>query len=446
MSNIFDYNYNSITPYPYWRWNKVLPAVYDDSLSQYELLSKLLYTVNTIITSTNDMGTQVEQLTQLVQQLIDGQFPQGLIDYVSDIARAAVADDIDAINAIIAQIQADIAELDSEATMKVSKLNDSSKLLVVIGDSWNAGACDGHLQNYDISDGWGAQLAEIVGRDTTRNFGNYAQPSAGFFKKGGSPARNFYDMVNELNGSENCTAVIVGGGINDSTAVDSNTISLSEVVTGARSFCNLCASKYPNAIIYVFPMLWSGHSKPREADIRTKEAIIRGCRTSNAMVSICEHTPEFLYGQAAYFGSETQGHHTTADGLNQVAHYMANFINGGDSHFCYYTPIHDTSQHDCLDYSRATVRISDGMLTVRIYGKVNSNYDITPRTFYTLPAGNRYFMDLYDNHVLCPISGNQAPVMSTVQGSTITLGSNSGSTITIGTTNVFIDFTMPFAF
>lgn len=117
MPNIFDYNPNQITPYPYWRWNKVLPAVYDDSLSQYELLSKLLYTVNDIINSTNTMGEQVEQLTQLVQQLIDGGFPSGLVQYVEDIAEAAIADDIETINETIDQLRENLeAEIDLSAT------------------------------------------------------------------------------------------------------------------------------------------------------------------------------------------------------------------------------------------------------------------------------------------------------------------------------------------
>lgn len=106
--SIFDYNPTNITPYPYWRWNKVLPAVYDDSLSQYEILSKLLCTVNQIIESTNTTGEQVEQLTQLVQQLIDGEFPSGMVQYVREIAEAAVADDIEAVNAVIASMQEQI--------------------------------------------------------------------------------------------------------------------------------------------------------------------------------------------------------------------------------------------------------------------------------------------------------------------------------------------------
>lgn len=102
---IFDYDPKAVGMLPYWKWNRVLPAVYDDSLSQYEILCKLLYKVNDIITNSNSMGEQVEQLTQLVQQLIDGQFPSGIVDYVNDIVEAAMAEDIEAMYAAIAAIE-----------------------------------------------------------------------------------------------------------------------------------------------------------------------------------------------------------------------------------------------------------------------------------------------------------------------------------------------------
>lgn len=113
MPNIFDFNPTSINPFPYWKWNKVLPAVYDDSLSQYEILCKLLDTVNNIITSTNSTGEQVEQLTQLVQQLIDGQFPEGIVQYVNDLVDAAINERIGDIQNSIASLQAAIDEIDN---------------------------------------------------------------------------------------------------------------------------------------------------------------------------------------------------------------------------------------------------------------------------------------------------------------------------------------------
>lgn len=130
MPNIFDYNPQNIHPFPYWKWNKVLPAVYDDSLSQYEILCKLLDVVNNIISSTNSTGEQVEQLTQLVQQLIDGEFPSGIVQYVTDIAEAAIADDIDAINSAIETLQSQV-----EQSIIVASTSDFSSVNLKAGMS-----------------------------------------------------------------------------------------------------------------------------------------------------------------------------------------------------------------------------------------------------------------------------------------------------------------------
>lgn len=123
---IFDYNPSAITPFPYWRWNKVLPAVYDDSVSQYEMLCRLLSVVNNIIESTNSTGEQVEALTQLVQQLIDGEFPSGIVQYVTDIVNAVIEDDITSINETISQIKSLIPSTDFSDELTIKDYIDNS--------------------------------------------------------------------------------------------------------------------------------------------------------------------------------------------------------------------------------------------------------------------------------------------------------------------------------
>lgn len=207
MPNIFDYNPANITPYPYWRWNKVLPAVYDDSLSQYEIMSKLLYTVNEIITATNDTGTQVEQLTQLVQQLIDGQFPEGIVQYVEDIAQATVEDDIDAINDTIQHMRDELdydidtiaalipsSAFSSTNTVKkyvddsittvnttIATLEKAKTELVVLGDSISTYSYNSDTQQVVNS---GAELWTKVAESTGLNVHNYAVGGAGFYYTG----------------------------------------------------------------------------------------------------------------------------------------------------------------------------------------------------------------------------------------------------------------------
>ena len=70
----------------YW-CNKILPAVYDDSLSYYELMCKLTTHVNTVITEVNKDGEGIEELQERVKALEDllKEFQEhGFDDYYMD--------------------------------------------------------------------------------------------------------------------------------------------------------------------------------------------------------------------------------------------------------------------------------------------------------------------------------------------------------------------------
>ena len=59
-----------IGPFRYWV-QSVLPVVYDDSLSYYELLNKVVEYLNKVIDETNKMGGTVNQLVDFVNHYFD---------------------------------------------------------------------------------------------------------------------------------------------------------------------------------------------------------------------------------------------------------------------------------------------------------------------------------------------------------------------------------------
>lgn len=241
MPNIFDYNPQNIHPFPYWKWNKVLPAVYDDSLSQYEILCKLLHVVNNIIESTNSTGEQVEQLTQLVQQLIDGEFPSGLVQYVEDIAEAAIADDVDAINDAIDQLRDDIEE-------EISGLSSIKSEIVVLGDSlsiysYNA-ATDATITS-------GAELWTKIHNTTGYNIHNYAVGGAGFYYTGYTnqtiSAQLSTAIADTSYNEKNVKCVIAFAGTNDY-----NNVSVSNLQNAIASLCTAYNnSRFKNVPFYI---------------------------------------------------------------------------------------------------------------------------------------------------------------------------------------------------
>ena len=67
-------NFNNVTPLYYWV-QKVLPLVYDDSLSYYELLGK-------VIEKLNDLIKNNAELPSYIQKLIKDYITSGAIDQV----------------------------------------------------------------------------------------------------------------------------------------------------------------------------------------------------------------------------------------------------------------------------------------------------------------------------------------------------------------------------
>lgn len=68
MSNTIPHALGSISNFRYW-CQKILPAVYDDSLSYYELLAKIYEKLNEIIEKENIDSEAINELNELYTQL-----------------------------------------------------------------------------------------------------------------------------------------------------------------------------------------------------------------------------------------------------------------------------------------------------------------------------------------------------------------------------------------
>lgn len=276
MPNIFDYNPQNIHPFPYWKWNKVLPAVYDDSLSQYEILCQLLSVVNNIISSTNSTGEQVEQLTQLVQQLIDGEFPSGIVQYVEDIAEAAIADDVATINATIATMQAQIDNNASSVAGQINTINTNFTALeneiavaairkegiLLLGDSYAQGE---HSESASSHGGpnWMDYMVSVMG---LTNVYKYKGGSAGFYHVSTSTSgststvpvgTNYqgillyaYNYIDGLGKADEIKHIIIQGGVNDASSIIGG-VAESAVASAANDCLAALHSWFPNAKVHV---------------------------------------------------------------------------------------------------------------------------------------------------------------------------------------------------
>lgn len=113
-----DSNYNSLTPlgiFPNWIFcPKIVPLVYDDSLSYYEFLNKLMVKLNEVITFANQINANVEYLREIVeriQTLIDG-FDERITANEQDIANLKTA--MESVNTIIEGINSTLTDMQGD--------------------------------------------------------------------------------------------------------------------------------------------------------------------------------------------------------------------------------------------------------------------------------------------------------------------------------------------
>lgn len=74
-----DYNFSKFQPFRYWCY-KVLPLVYDDSLSYYELLCKVIDALNKIGNTSNELITAFEELKEWCENYFESTNFQEMVD------------------------------------------------------------------------------------------------------------------------------------------------------------------------------------------------------------------------------------------------------------------------------------------------------------------------------------------------------------------------------
>lgn len=74
--------HNPISPLKAFYVQKVLPAVYDDSLSYYEILCKVQETLNEVVSTTNEQSVVVLEMQQAIDDFINGGYTDTFEEYL----------------------------------------------------------------------------------------------------------------------------------------------------------------------------------------------------------------------------------------------------------------------------------------------------------------------------------------------------------------------------
>lgn len=218
-----------LKPFRFW-CQKVLPLVYDDSLSYYELLCK-------VVKYLNDTMTDVNELKTLVQNFLDSGIVQEDINEKLD----QMAEDGTLASLINEEIFGELNSQLADLTDRVDHLDERS--FVIFADSYALTDTDyGVTQNFvDM-----AQSYLGIPNDrwrVDRHAGLGFAGGAGSWK---DSVPTFAATLTEAQRNA-VTDVIFIGGRNDAYRYSNSSISLSDISSNITATASACKTAFPNA-------------------------------------------------------------------------------------------------------------------------------------------------------------------------------------------------------
>lgn len=312
------HTYTAIKPFRAW-CQKVLPLVYDDSLSYYELLCKLVDYLNKLLNDLTNMGQDITALNQAFQEL------QAYVNNYFD--NLDVQDEIN--NKLDQMVQdGTLTDVIQQTFGNSKKLKgyDNNCIMVTIGDSYARGTAYESSQGGTVAtgQGWPYWLNNLFNYDVR----NYASGGAGYTKQGTSgdlAGRNFKELaeyaVSDLgNDVNNVEYVILSGGIND-------TVSDWEGLQTAVEDCiEYIVQNFKSARILIGSSVLRGSSECATTGDIKKGIMIKNMCTSIG-VGYIENSTNFFNGHMKEYDSGDTVHPSVA-GYRFMAEKIQSFIDG----------------------------------------------------------------------------------------------------------------------
>lgn len=222
----------------------------------------------------------------------------------------------------ISKVETSISNVESrmddiEAAKPIFAIPKNGKM-VCIGDSW----LEGYTPVGNVTS-WGIRLANYTGLEGH----NFYQGGAGFYVA--SNGKTFNTLINEaaVNNAD-ADLVVIGGGINDRNS------NAAAVKSAAATAIANARSKFPNAVIWVFPMMLSNRYLG-SASLSVNKAIcnaVSECQASN----VCFNSGawSWLYDDDSKCADNL---HPNQAGHDTVAENMAICMGGGNPYVEYAT-------------------------------------------------------------------------------------------------------------
>lgn len=124
---------NNLRPFRFW-CQKVLPLVYDDSLSYYELLNKVVKYLNDVTENVNSLGTAFQELEESLDHYVNDVVEERLDQMVEDGTLDDIVSEVltDKFNAYTTATNARISTLETTVNNHGTSLSDQSSRITAI--------------------------------------------------------------------------------------------------------------------------------------------------------------------------------------------------------------------------------------------------------------------------------------------------------------------------
>ena len=330
--NYKNFNINKLTPFKFFCLTN-FPFIEEDfdSLTNYELLCKVVEYLNKVIDTTNAIGTQAEELTNAFNELknyVNNYFTnldvqEEINNKLDQMATDGTLDKI--INQEI------FGELNDKITNLENDINDieNNQTTIFMSDSYGVGQS---VPNYVT--GW-PEYARQALEIPQNQYYNFSESGAGFLNIGGS-GHTFLTLLqsklNQVTDKSKVKRFVLCGGGNDARYyVDHNYKTTSQMDNAIKTFINYVKQQFPNAKIY-FGMITNLAStyeqSQRDYNARNKfPIIIRAYKNAIKLNVGYLSGVENIMKNYSYFSGDLV--HPTQDGYIKLGYEIAQAIKTG---------------------------------------------------------------------------------------------------------------------
>ena len=425
----------SIDKIKFW-CHKVIPLVYDDSLSYYELLCKVVGKINEIIETYNPDTSGVYDI---VKDIMDEWKSDGTLDeIINETIFSELDDRIDAVEYSNTALQNSYTALQNSINGIINPAW-SGKNIVFFGDSWVVGSVTAN----HTTDGFAYRTANKLGMTCH----NYGVGGAGFCR-----TNNLIDTQISTASSEMTTkqkndtyCVVLFGGINDWRHKSTDGTGPSQFASAIASAAQRCKGIFPNAVIVTCFMNTACKILTHTQMNWIYQARYKLMSLGAYKIMILDNIANVISGNSDWFAADSDategGLHPNEAGHARLAGYLANCILGGDTNVMRYCgtpvledgvscdyPFHLFRDNYKMVFDCAHWEFSTPITQLTKIGNFNRDYAPKSQTSVVFTSGNRMVGSL-----LLTYSGNVW--LSPNTGESISIGWSSGGLYLYGKNN-----------